>query len=277
MTPEDDPTADPTVVNVRFWDALASAHGGEGDGYYDLGALAAGRSSLSDVEDAAVRESVGDVAGLDVLHVQCHLGMDAITLARRGARATGVDFSPVAVRRARELADRCAASVEFLEADSTALPETLAGSFDLAYATVGVLCWIQDVRGWMSSVRSTLRPGGKLVLVDLHPVLQMVGSTDPLVLDMPYAFSGGHTFEEELSYAGVSTGAGDNVNYAHSLGEIVSAAIDAGLRVDALHEHLDAEFDPRGNVLAREDDGRYRLRLGEQPLPLLFTLLATRT
>jgi SAM-dependent methyltransferase len=181
----------------------------------------------------------------------------------------------VALARAAELAVRCGVEVELVEADSTRLPESLRSRFDIAYATIGVLCWIADVERWMRSVRSTLRPGGRLVLVELHPVFQMVESADPLRLDMPYAFDGPHSFDEEESYAGVSAG-GQNVNYAHSLGEIVSAAVNAGFRIDALQEHLDVAFDPRGNVLSREEDGRHRLRVTGQPLPVLFTLLATR-
>ena len=266
---------DPTSVNVRFWDSLAAAHG-HGDAYYDLDALVAGRSSLSDVEDQAVREAVRDVRGLDVLHVQCHLGLDTVTLARRGARVTGVDFSPVALRRAAELAERCGVEVEYVQADSTQLPASLHGRFDLAYATIGVLCWIADLDAWMRSVRSTLRPGGRLVLVELHPLLVMVDSTEPLRLDMPYGFDGPHEFAEPESYAGVGTGGdGRNVNYAHSLGEVVSAATRGGLSIEALHEHLEADFDPRGDVMAREEDGRFRLRLAGQPLPVLFTLLAS--
>lgn len=270
--------ADQTSVNVTFWDALATAHG-HGDRYYDLDALAAGRSSLSDVEEAAVRAAVGDVAGLDVLHVQCHLGMDTVTLARRGARVTGVDFSEVALRRAGAIAARCGVDVEYLQADSTRLPPSLSGRFHLAYATIGVLCWIADIDAWMTSVRSTLRADGRLALVDLHPLFLMVDSTHPLRMDMPYAFDGAHEFQEEESYAGVDSGPGGgrNVNYAHSLGEIVSAAIRAGFRIDALHEHLETAFDPRGSLLSEEDDGRFRLRLAGQPLPVLFTLLATRT
>jgi SAM-dependent methyltransferase len=273
MIPNSD---DPASVNVRFWDDLAAVHGRGADPYYDLDALLAGRSSLSDVEEAALRASVGDVKGLDVLHVQCHLGLDAVSMARRGARVTGVDFSPVALRRATEIAARCGVDVEYVEADSTALPPSLQGRFDLAYATIGVLCWIADLHAWMRSVRSTLRPGGRLLVVDLHPMLVMVESTDPLRLDMPYAFDGPHEFAEPESYAGVeSAGDGRNVNYAHSLGEVVRAAVDAGFRLDALEEHLDSPFDPRGGVLAKEDDGRFRLRVTGQALPVLFTLLAT--
>jgi 2-polyprenyl-3-methyl-5-hydroxy-6-metoxy-1,4-benzoquinol methylase len=267
---------DHVSVNVRFWDALADAHGRGSDAYYDVEALVAGRSSLSDVEETAVRESVGDVNGLDVLHVQCHLGMDAVSMARRGARVTGIDFSPVALRRAADIAAACGVQVDYVEADSTALPPSLQARFDLAYATIGVLCWIADLDAWMRSVRSTLRPGGRLVVVDLHPMLVMVESTEPLRFDMPYAFDGSHEFVEPESYAGVGTaGDGRNVNYAHSLGEVVSAAVRAGLRLEALVEHLDAPFDPRGDVLAREDDGRFRLRVTGQPLPVLFTLLAS--
>ena len=264
-------------VNVRFWDALAAVHGQGGDAYYDVDALAAGGSSLSDVEEAALLASVGDVRGLDVLHVQCHLGLDAVSLARRGARVTGVDFSPVAVRRAAEIAAQCEVDVAYVEGDSTALPASLQGRFDLAYATIGVLCWIPDLDAWMRSVRSTLRPGGRLVLVELHPLLVMVESADPLRLDMSYAFDGPHEFTEPESYAGVtSAGDGRNVNYAHALGEVVTAAVGAGLHVDQLTEHLDAPFDPRGDVLVREDDGRFRLRVTGQALPVLFTLLASR-
>ena len=91
----------------------------------------------------------------------------------------------------------------------------------------------------------------------------MVDSTEPLQPDFPYAFDGPHHFDESESYAGpdAATSVGHNVNYAHSLGEIVSAAARAGLRVDTLREHLEAPFDPRGDVLTREDDGRFRYRL----------------
>lgn len=79
---------DSAAVNVRFWYALAAVNG-HGDAYYDLDALLEGRSSLSEVEATAVRDAVGEVEGLDILHVQCHLGMDAVSLARQGARLTG--------------------------------------------------------------------------------------------------------------------------------------------------------------------------------------------
>lgn len=264
-------------INRAHWDALADAHG-HGDPIYDVEALVGGADSLREAEAAGVREAVGAVAGLDVMHLQCHIGFDAISLARRGARVVGVDFAPAALEKARTLARRCEVDVEFVEADATKLPVELHNRFDLVYATIGVLVWIDDVRAWMRSAVAALRGGGKLMLVDGHPMNQMVASIDPLKLDFPYAFDGPRIFDEPGSYAGADlpVAATETVEYGHSLGEVVNAALAAGLRIEHLEEHFEADFDPRGTLLEPEEDGRFRARVDGELLPLLFTLVAAK-
>jgi SAM-dependent methyltransferase len=264
-------------INRAHWDALAGAHG-HGDPIYDVEALIDGADSLHEAEAAGVREAVGAVAGLDVMHLQCHIGFDAISLARRGARVVGVDFSPAALDKARALARRCQVDVEFVEADATKLPVELHNRFDLVYATIGVLVWIDDVRAWMRSAAAALRGGGRLMLVDGHPMNQMIASLDPLKLDFPYVFDGPRTFDEPGSYAGadLAVAATETVEYGHSLGEVVNAALGAGLRIEHLEEHFEADFDPRGTLLQPEEDGRYRARVDGELLPLLFTLVAAK-
>jgi SAM-dependent methyltransferase len=261
------------AINQAHWDALAAVHG-EGDVYYDIDRLLAGGDSLSEVEAAAV----GAVDGLDVLHVQCHLGFDSVSLARRGARVAGVDFSAAALAKARDIAARCRVDVDYLEADVLALPASLSERFDVAYATIGVIGWIDDLAAWMRSVAGTLRPGGRLVLVELHPLFTMVAERDPLSFDFPYGGGEERRFDEPGSYAdaGAEVASTATVQYGHSLGETVTAALDAGLRIAALREHTEADFDPRGGMLEAEADGRYRLRVSGELLPVLFTLVATK-
>src|SRR3954453_21754586 len=229
-------------LNRAYWDSLAAVHGS--DAYYDDDALVRGADTLRALESAGVREAVGAVAGLDVIHVQCHIGHDTISLARRGARVTGVDFSPASLARARELARRAArraeVNVDFVEADSTALPVQLHNRFDLAYATMGVICWIGDMEAWRRSAAAVLRPSGRLLLVDLHPLYQMLESVDPLSADFPYGNDGGRSFDEDGSYADPDArlAATESVQYGHSLGELVTAAVQAGLRVERLGEAL---------------------------------------
>jgi len=82
-----------------------------------------------------VRASVGSVDGLDLLHLQCHFGLDTLSFARLGARATGLDFSPVAVELARGLATETGLDATFVEADSQHLPNDLESRFDLVFAS----------------------------------------------------------------------------------------------------------------------------------------------
>ncbi|NRQ32621.1 class I SAM-dependent methyltransferase [Nonomuraea sp. NN258] len=264
--------SDDEMPNRALWDLRARVHGTTADDrFYDVESFLAGRQTLTSLE----REMVGDVAGKDLLHLQCHFGMDTLNWARLGAKATGVDFSPVAVERARELADRAGLAATFVEADTQRLPAHLADGFDLVVASHGVLCWIGDLDAWMSGAAMALRPGGSLVLVDLHPAYQTIASLDPFVVDWPYG--GGEAHRETISdtYAspGLETEPQESVQYPYSLGEIVTAAATAGLTVTSLGEHVAVDLDPRG-LLTRGEDGLYRLPFGDSHLPILYSLRA---
>lgn len=281
--------ADPDAANRAWWDGVAAEHRTSVAGYYDPAPLVAGGSSFRRAEEAALAAAFPEgVAGKDVLHLQCHLALDSITLARRGARVTGVDFSAEALQGAGELAARCGVPLTLVQSDATRLPATLHGRFDLVWATIGVITWHADLLAWMASAAAALRPGGRLVLLDLHPLFCMPATVTPLVMDFPYAFDGAHAFDEPGSYANPAAKLTStvSVSYAHSLGAVVNAAIAAGLRVERLDELLEADFDPRPTLLTREPDGRYRWRLGAgadgaeadgaeaPPLPVLFVLVA---
>ena len=108
-------------------------------------------------------EEAGDVAGLDLVHLQCHFGIDTLGWARLGARVVGVDLS--ASRRSpprRELAARAGLDAEFVVANVYDAPTTLRGrTFDRVYTGIGALCWLPGHRrvGAASST-ALLRPGG---------------------------------------------------------------------------------------------------------------------
>ena len=289
-------SGDELAGNLDYWEKAAAIHGtAEGDLLYHLDVVVDGGSLMTRLEERAVAGATGAdvdeplsrVRGLDVLYLQSHLGADGVVMARAGARVTCADFSPTALRRVRELAARVGVQVDTVQTDARALPESLHGRFDLVYVTVGAICWIDDLDLWMRQVALALRPGGRLAMVELHPLYQMIDARDPdLVVDFPYGGGVGLSFTGTGTYADpgaeiVST----TTCYAHSLGDVVTGAVRAGLRVDLLEEHTATEIDPRGDaVVQRGDDGLYRLLLGRgtkpgeppQPLPVYFTLLATR-
>jgi SAM-dependent methyltransferase len=262
-------------INRRRWNALAARHGQGEDSFYDVEGFLAGGSSLSERVLGEVAAAVGDADGLDLLHLQCHFGLDTLSWARRGARVTGADFSPVAVLRARRLAERARLAAEFVESDVLHLPGELTGRFDVVFASYGVLCWISSARAWMESAANCLRPGGALVLIDIHPLVGMIDTAQPLVADFPYGGEQPHTFTSRTSYAvgGLDASASQSVQWPHGLGEVVTAAASAGLRVESLTEWFDEDQDPR---LVVGDDGRARFPLGSEYLPTSYGLRARR-
>jgi SAM-dependent methyltransferase len=271
--------SDPIEMNRSLWEAWAVAHGQ--DAYYDTAGLVAGADSLGSAERAGLRAALGrenDLSGLNILHVQCHIGFDTVSLARRGAQVTGTDFSATALAKAADIAARAGVTIDWVEAEATALPSSLHGRFDLAYATIGVLCWIGDIDAWMRSVAAALAPDGQLVLYEMHPLFCALAGPDWLELEFPYGGAEPQLSAESSSYAvpDALLEAMPTVQYAHSLGEVVTAAADAGLAVRRLEEHLEADRDPRGMGPEVEPDGRYRLRSGGHPLPIMFTLIAQK-
>ena len=79
------------AANRANWDARAVVHAASR--YYGVERFVDDRGLISGAV-AWDAEQLGDLAGLDVLHLQCHIGTDSISLARLGANVTAVDFSP---------------------------------------------------------------------------------------------------------------------------------------------------------------------------------------
>lgn len=133
-------------LNVRNWDEWAAVHGQ--DRYYDIAGFLAGASSLRTTELALS----GDVAGLDLLHLQCHFGLDTLNWARLGARVTGLDFSGAPIGRAQALAEQAGLEASFVQADVLRLHASLFGGFDLVVGTYGVVLAAQTTVQWAHSL-----------------------------------------------------------------------------------------------------------------------------
>ncbi|MBE6483165.1 MAG: class I SAM-dependent methyltransferase [Actinomycetaceae bacterium] len=227
--------------NRSNWDDRAALHEASG---YGIDALLASPTAIS-ADIAPDRERLGDLTGLDVAHLQCHLGGDTVSLARMGARrVVGLDLSGESLRRARSIAERAGADIEFVEANIYDARRALTGDFDLVYTSLGVLCWLPDIRAWAGVVASLLRHGGRLVLRDDHPVFQAVGddTVGGLTLHEPY-FQRREpmTWEDEASYVQTDADApaiAHTVSHQwnHGVGEILTALLEAGMALDEVTE-----------------------------------------
>ena len=262
-------------VNRANWDDRVPIHAASR--FYDVEAWLAERPGLKAWES----EFIGDVTGLDVVHLQCHFGLDTLELLNAGAASvTGVDFSPNAITQARLIAKRIGAAdrATFVESDVYSAADALGGRlFDLVFVSMGALCWLPSVSRWASQVGNLLRPGGRLYLHDGHPFVWSM-AWDALRVEHTY-FEETTPFvdDSDVTYTDSEVRLAHSKSYEwnHSIGEIVTAVIDHGLRIDGLVEH-DWDVFQRYPWLTEADDGRFLSPEGTPRIPMTFTLTATK-
>jgi len=271
--------ADPRAMhtaNRAAWDEAAERY----EGWFDeaVALIRAGGSNLFPVEE----ELIGDLrAGPDgrgtarAIHLQCAAGRDTLSLWNLGAReVVGVDISPRMLALARRLTDATGAPARWIEADVLDTPHELDGTGDLVYTGRGAIIWLHDLDAWADVLRRLLSPTGRLVIFDGHPAEWLFDADEDgrwVATDYDY-FGGAEASRgwapEYIDHLSITEDAQSwKFARAWTLGEIVTALVRAGLRLERLVEypvdwwagHRDIRPELRGRV------------------PLSFGIVATHT
>lgn len=268
------------AANRRLWDERVAVH--YASEFYGVEAFKAGATRLRPVELA----EIGDVRGRDLLHLQCHFGLDTLSLARLGARVTGVDFSSPAVEQARALATDLGLDARFVVSDVLELD--LGETFEIVYTSRGVIGWLPDLGRWAKVIAKHLRPGGFFYIHEIHPVALAFDDSDAVTelrLGYPYlARPAALELDVQGTYADRNVTFAQRKEYAwiHDLGEIVTRLADAGLRIEFLHEHTTAPWQALPFLVKTAEGGEtgggeWSLPPGYAgEIPLSFTLRACR-
>src|SRR5271170_3564493 len=128
-------------LNRAMWNERVPLH--LNSPVYDVPSFKAGALSLR----AHEIKDLGDVTGKDLIHLQCHFGLDTLSWARLDARVTGLDFSEPAIRAATDLAREIGIDASFVTSDVYSAPQAVGHrTFDIVYTGVGALCWLPDMQ-----------------------------------------------------------------------------------------------------------------------------------
>ncbi len=276
--------------NRASWNAVVGAHESHRG---DLSRFLRGGGNTLFREE---RVLLGELEGRSLVHLQCNSGGDSLSLAKLGAKVTGVDISDEAVSSARDLAEETGIQATFELSDVydwLKVASREGKRFDVAFASYGVVCWLPDLGDWTRGIAEILNPGGCFVLVDFHPtadifdedwnhVLDYPSGGQPLLLDGGVgdyvAASGGG-----LTPAGFAEGVRAFENpegcylFRWGLGEVVTALAEAGLRLAALEEYPYANGE-RKFAGMRELRGRRMVPPKDIPaVPLMYGICAQRS
>ena len=239
--------------------------------FYDMDNFLKGKSSLNDIE----LKLLGEITGKTILHLQCHFGQDSISLARMGAAVTGVDLSDNAISKATGIAKQLDANANFICCNIYDLPKQLDKNFDIVFTSYGTIGWLPDLDQWAAIVSKYLKPGGKFVFVEFHPVIWMY---DDDFENVKYNYSKSDPIIETVSgtYADRSAPiTTETVNWNHGISEVVNSLIKHGLEINILNEY---DYSPYNcfNKTEEFEPGKFRIKHFGNMIPMVYAILATK-
>lgn len=248
------------ALNRQSWNTWADSN--YKSDFYQMEAFRKGASSLKEIETALL----GEVRGKSILHLQCHFGQDSISLARMGANVTALDLSDRAIDLANQLNQEMGTSVKFIQGDVYAAPELIQDQFDIVFTTWGTIGWLPDIQKWAHVVAKMLKPGGRLVFAEFHPVIWMYDDQQEEII---YNYLNGAAIEEEVegNYAEKDkVMRGTIISWNHGLSEVIQALLSANLTLTSLSEY---DYSPY-EIFKEMDEiepGKFRLKNSETKCP----------
>jgi len=256
-------------TNQKLWDSRVPHH--YTSDFYDVQGFLKGANSLTEIE----RPLLGDVQGKHVLHLQCHFGLDTLSLVRMGAKATGLDFSSAAIEKARQLSRDAHLEAESIEGNVYDADALFREEADIVFASFGVIGWLPDLGRWAQVVARCLKSGGEFVFAEFHPVIWMF---DNDLVRPTYSYFQREAIVEAEQGTYADSGAAialESVGWNHSLGEVFNALKGAGLRVTHFEEYDFAPF-PALNNSVPAGEKRWQIRGLEGILPMVYSLKAVK-
>lgn len=256
-------------INKKLWNDKTPIH--YESEFYDVKSFLKGRDSLNSIES----ELLGDIRNKEILHLQCHFGMDTISLARRGAIATGIDLSDQSINLAENLNEKAGKNAQFIQCDIYDLPDNLNKQFDIVFTSYGTIGWLPDVNKWAEIIHHFLKPGGKFIMVEFHPVVWIFDDDFKKII---YNYADSDPIIEELegTYANRKANIKNkSVSWNHGLSTVIDALLQKGLTIEGFQEYDYSPYDCFNNTIEIEA-GKFQIRGLEGKIPMLYSIEVTK-
>ncbi len=256
-------------INKKLWNSRTDAH--INSSFYDNETFVKGRNSLNELE----LELLGDISRKSVLHLQCHFGQDTISLSRLGAKATGIDLSDKAINEAKQLATKTNSDTTFICCAIYELPKYLDEKFDVVFTSYGTIGWLPDLDKWAEIISTFLKPNGKFIFVEFHPVVWMFDDNFEKI-EYSYFNTGAIVENEEGTYADKKASINKkSVGWNHSISEVVNNLIKHGLEILSLDEF---DYSPYNcfNKTSETAPQKFNIEHLENKIPMIYTVVAKK-
>jgi 2-polyprenyl-3-methyl-5-hydroxy-6-metoxy-1,4-benzoquinol methylase len=257
--------------NRESWNELTSLH--INSEFYDLKSFKKGHTSLNHIE---LDEIGGDVKGKNLLHLQCHFGMDTLSFARMGADVTGIDISDESIKVAKELSEELLLPAKFYRSNVYEIDKVLDEKFDIIYTSYGAINWLNDLDSWAKLINNFLKPGGIFYMVEFHPFIYTLN--EELQINEHYFKTKQIESIVDESYTDNSTVSKKklkHVEWHHSLNEVLNSLITNGLEIELFNEFPYQVYNCFKNMVEIEK-GKWVFEKYKDKIPYMYSVKAIK-
>lgn len=257
------------AANKALWNEKTKHH--TGSEFYNMEGFLKGATSLKEPE----LELLGDVSGKSIIHLQCHFGQDSLSLARMGARVTGTDISDAAIDYGKQINKQLGLDATFVCADTYSVPDVIDEQYDIVFASYGVIGWLPDMQRFAQVVSKLLKPGGRFIFVEFHPVVWMY---DYQFKEIAFSYFNREPIIEQLEGTYAEKEADikmKEVGWNHPLSDVIQSLINAGLQLETLKEYDWAAYDCFNNT-TEIAPGKWQINGKEDKMPMMYALVASK-
>lgn len=256
--------------NRESWNELTTLHAESR--FYDVDSFKKGKTSLNHIEI----DELGDIKGKKLLHLQCHFGMDTLSLARQGAEVFGVDISDTSIQKAIELSNELKVAAKFVRSNVYDIENILDETFDIIYTSYGAINWLNDLDKWAKIINRFLKPNGIFYMVEFHPFIYTLN--DYFEITESYFKSEPLETVVENSYTDKSEVSDKNlkhIEWNHSLSEVLNSLITNGLKIEFLNEFPYQVYNCFPNLIEREKGKWVSEKYGDK-IPHMYSVKAMK-
>lgn len=256
-------------INKQAWNNKVSIH--ISSDFYEQENFINGKITLPKTD----LDALGDVSGKRILHLQCHFGQDSLSLARLGAKVTGIDFSEDAIAKAKSLNNKLGLDAEFICCDVYDTLQQISEKFDIVYTSYGTIGWLPDLDKWASVIANALKPNGKFVFFEFHPVVWMYDNDFNEVF-YNYFKSEPILEEETGTYADRYV----NIEYKtitwnHSLSEVFQSLIKQNIKIENFEEFDYSHYNCFSHTEEFEP-GKFRIKKFGNKIPMMYSIVGIK-
>ena len=256
-------------INKETWNNKVAVH--IDSDFYDMKGFLNGKSTLNAIE----LELLGKVKGKRILHLQCHFGQDTMTFSRMGANATGVDLSDKSIEKAREINAKLNLDATFVCCDIYDAPKFINEKFDIIFTSYGTIGWFPNLDKWAKVISHFLKPDGKFVMADFHPVVWMFDNDFKEIFYNYFNFE--EIIEEETgTYADKNASlSSKTITWNHPISEILNALITNSLELICFNEY---DYSPYNcfNQTEEFEPNKFRIKHLENKIPMVYSIAAIK-